>query len=63
MCSSDLDELYEHNIIQLLVAPESLPSIVENMKKDVSEGYEVKAVRKDGSVFPKIGRASCRERV
>lgn len=49
MLGYELPEVLGANAIELLTAPESREKLIEEMRKPVSEPYEARGVRKDGS--------------
>jgi PAS domain S-box-containing protein len=52
MFGYEVDELLYKNILSILVYPDDMPIIKENIIKEVAEPYEVRAIKKDKSVFP-----------
>ena len=49
MFGYEVSELIGRNVLQLIAAPESLPTLLEQMRKRSTEAYEVVGIRRDGS--------------
>jgi PAS domain S-box-containing protein len=48
----DLEEVLGNNVLKLLVHPDDLEIVYQNMANDTTKPYEVRAIKKDGTVFP-----------
>jgi PAS domain S-box-containing protein len=47
-----LDEVIGKNILKLLIHPDDLNIVFVNIANDIAKPYEVRAIKKDGTVFP-----------
>ncbi|SFM60281.1 PAS domain-containing hybrid sensor histidine kinase/response regulator [Methanolobus profundi] len=48
----DPEEILGKNILTLAIYPEDLPSVLQHMKSGDLKPYEVRAIKKDGTIFP-----------
>jgi PAS domain S-box-containing protein len=49
MFGYEVSELIGRNVLEFIAAPESLPTLLEQMKKRSTEAYEVVGIRRDGT--------------
>ncbi len=52
MCGYLEDELLNKNVIRMLIHPDDVHIILENVQKQYALPYEVRGIKKDGTVFP-----------
>ncbi|MEZ5336254.1 MAG: PAS domain S-box protein [Methanolobus sp.] len=48
----DLEEVIGYNVLEKIIHPDDLNIVLKNMADDSVKPYEVRAIRKDGVVFP-----------
>ncbi|WP_340820774.1 PAS domain S-box protein [Methanolobus sp. WCC4] len=46
------EELIGKNILEMLAHPDDIDNINQQMKKDTTEPYEIRVIRKDGTIYP-----------